>query len=110
MALDLNNPKQALGYVTVWAKGKLAAMLEQFDTQEGIAASGSLSIKTEDIDELCEYLKTLEPKNGYTRIDIALFFADSEKPGDFSGKLSQPYKKEGGSTGSTPALKQLRTL
>ena len=100
--------RQKFAFLTLWAKGQLLKMLGEFDPQEGIALSGSMSLKKENIDAFVDYLKDLPDRNGYVQVDVAVFFGDAEKPGDFNGCVQEPYKKqpESGSTGT----RQLRSL
>lgn len=99
--------RQKFGFLTFWAKGKLQQMLGEFDPQEGIALSGSFSLKKDNIAAFAAYLEALPDRNGYVQIDASVFFADPDKSFDFNGALQEPYKKaEGGSTGT----RQLRSL
>lgn len=91
-------------FLTLWTKNKLQAMFNEFDRQEGIAASGSMSIRVADIDAFAEYLHSLTPNGDYVRTDVALFFADEDKPGDLSGSISEVFKKEEGTTRKTRSL------
>lgn len=99
--------QQTFAYMTLWMKGKMSAMLDEFDESErtGIAASGSFAIKVDDIEKFAEYLMSLPEQNGYVRCDAAIFFAKEDKPGDLSGSIKTQYKKPE-TTDESPAARR----
>ena len=108
-----NNAQQVFGYVTLWLKGNLAAMVDEFDPEnrDGIAASGNISIKKENIPQLVEYLNNQEDRNGYVSLDMGIFFADADKVGDLRGTVKELYVKDGSkSNGKSSEVKAKRSL
>lgn len=104
-----HNDRTTFGYTTFWLKGNLDAMVNEFDDEnrDGIAASGNLSIKKDDLPALMEYLQNQPDKNGYVSLDLSLFFADEDKVGDLRGTVRDLYVKPEGSNTTTSRKRSL---
>jgi hypothetical protein len=93
------------GYISVWAKGTLKTLTEEYEIEDGIIASGKIQVTKEQADELVTYLENADYGKYGTTLDVALFY-NEDKSVKIGGSIKSPYTPGDTSGSSTTAKKQ----
>ena len=99
--------QQTFGYVNVWARNTLQTLMDEYEFDQGVLASGSVSITEEQATELISYLQSADFGDYGAKIDIAIFH-NPDKKVVLSGSIKTPYTKgEGTSKASSKAKRKM---
>lgn len=82
-----------LAYMNGWPKKGLETLTQEYDI-DGIIVSGNIRLKTQQVEDLIQYLQTAEPGEYGLQLDFALFYKEDGNKPPISGKLTTPYVKD----------------
>ena len=97
--------QQTFGYVNVWARNTLKGLLDEYEFDNGVLVSGTVSITKEQATSLISYLQNADFGEYGTKLDIAIFH-NPDKNVILSGSIKTPYVKEEGKTSKTTNAKR----
>ena len=92
------------GFINAWARGGeqgLEGLLNNYTVDDGIALSGSISVKEEQADALIAYLSDSNNLTEYGyKLDFAIFYNEEGRV-KLNGSITTPYQKDSNSNSKT---------